>query len=432
MRARKITVAVVIAIVAAVALLASSSTGARAAGRFILLLEADGPVAPVMQGYIARGITYAEENAAEAVIIRLNTPGGNLSTTEAIISNIRSTRTPVIVYVAPPGALAASAGTLITLAGHAAAMAPDTVIGAASPINLDGSDLNETSAEKAQQVTAATARGLAERRGAQAVELAVATITEARAASAAEALDAGLIDFIAGDVEALLAQLDSYRVEVFGQPVTLHTAGLPVETLALTPLEQVLQVLTDPTLVFTLLSLGTLLIIIEFNAPGGWAAGTLGFIAVALAFYGLGVLPINWLGIAFVALAVILFILEAQNPATTGILALAGGVSLVAGAVILFSRPELAAFGELALPVVIAQAAVTAGVFIFFISRGLMAVRMPPATGAEGLVGQIAEARTDLAPEGMVFVEGERWQAVCRGAHVKAGERVRVVAVEKL
>jgi membrane-bound serine protease (ClpP class) len=419
-------------IVLALALIALPGDARAQQGRFALLLKADMPVAPVMQGYIERGITRAEQDGAELLLIQLNTPGGNVNTTDEIVQAIRSARVPVVVYVSPPGAMAASAGTLVTLAGHAAAMAPETVIGAASPINADGTDLAETSQEKAQQVLAATARALAERRGPAAQELAVATVTEARAVYASEALEAGLIDLIADDLDALLEQLDGYTVEVLNRPVTLHTTGLRVEVLELTLLERILQVLTDPNLVFTLLSLGTLLLIIEFGAPGGWVAGTVGFVCVALAFYGLGVLPINWLGAAFVVLAAILFVLEAQNPATTGILAVAGGASLVAAAMILFSRPELAPFGTLSLPIVIAQAATLAGVVIFFVSRGLAARRLPPATGAEGLVGQIAKSRTALTPDGTVFVEGERWNATSTAGHVEAGAEVRVVAVEKL
>ncbi|GAB4460891.1 MAG: nodulation protein NfeD [Anaerolineae bacterium] len=404
----------------------------RAAGAFVLQLDAEGPVAPVMQGYIERGIRHAEENAAEAVVLRLNTPGGSLNVTEAIVKAIRATRVPVVVYVAPQGAMAASAGTLITLAGHAAAMAPETVIGAASPINLDGSDLDSTSEAKAQEVMAATARALAERRGAAAQALAAATVTEARAVSATEAHDAGLVDFIAASMDDLLAQLDGFSVVALDQEVTLHTAGLPLETLPLSPLEQVLQVLTDPTIVFTLLSLGLTLLVVEFSAPGGWVAGTLGFACVVLALYGLGVLPINWLGVAFIVLAVVLFIIEAQNPATTGILAVSAGVTLIIGALILFSRPELAPFGELSIPVVVAQAAILTGLFLFFISRGLIEKRNPPVTGAEAMVGQVAEARTDLDPAGTVFVAGERWAAVSKGGRIRAGGKVRVTAVDNL
>ena len=412
--------------------LSAAPDHSRAAGEFVLLLDADGPVAPVMEGYIERGIAYAEENAAELIVIRLNTPGGNVTTTQAIVQDIRSTRVPVVVYVAPSGAMAASAGTLITLAGHAAAMAPETVVGAASPISADGTDLAETSEAKAKEVLAATARALAERRGETAQTLAAATVTEARAVSATEALRAGMIDFIATNVDDLLAQLDGFTVDVLGQSITLRTANLPIETLTLTPLEQVLSVLTDPTLVFTLLSLGTLLIIIEFSSPGGWVAGVVGFICVAFALYGLGVLPINWLGAAFIALAVILFILEVQNPATTGILAVSGGIGLVIGAVILFSRPELAPFGELSIPVVIVQALILTALFLFLITRGLAARRSPTVTGVSALVGQVARARTDLDPDGTVFIEGERWAATSTGGKVSAGARVRVVAVDRL
>ncbi len=412
--------------------LASFPPGVDANGDMILVLEADGPIAPVMQGYIERGIRRAEEEGAEVLIIELNTPGGNVSITDEIVQDILNTRVPVVVYVAPAGAMAASAGTLITLAGHVAAMAPSTVIGAASPVGLGGEDLGETEGAKAEEVLAATARSLAERRGSRAQRIAVSMVTEARAVYADEALEVGLIDFIARDIPDLIRQLDGFSTEVFGQEVTLHTEGLPVERMPMNWLEKALQVATNPTLVFTLLGLGVILLLVEFSAPGGWLAGTMGFTFLVLAFYGLGVLPINWLGIGFIVLAVVLFVLEAQNPATTGLLLLAGIASMVVGGIVLFSRPEMAPFGTLSIPMVIGEAVILGILFGFVVVKGLQTTKFKPVTGAEGLIGMRGRVLEPLEPEGMVMVAGERWKAISEAGEIEKGAEVEITAVDGL
>ena len=264
--------------------------GSEAAGTSILVLTIDGPIAPAAREYLHRGLQQAAQTGVEALILQLNTPGGSIDTMNEMVQEMRASDVPVIVYVAPRGAWAGSAGTVITLAGHAAAMAPETAIGAASPVGSQGEDLPTTEQTKVTEILKATVRSLAERRGPEAIALAEATIESAKAVSASEALDAGLVDFVASDLGDLLSQLDGYTVELASGPRTLHTAGLQVHTLGMSFIEQLLNILTDPNIVFLLLSIGVQAILIEISSPGGWVAGFIGAISLALAAYGLGIL----------------------------------------------------------------------------------------------------------------------------------------------
>lgn len=393
----------------------------------VVVLNASGPVAPPLAAYIARGIDEADRRNAEAVIIVLDTPGGSVDVTTNIVQDIRNSDVPVIVFVGPRGAEAASAGLLITLAGHVAAMAPETAIGATSPVGAQGEDLGQTLQQKAEQIISAEVRGLAERRGPEAVTLAEQAVTEARAVTSNEALDAHLIDFVVEDVGELLAKLDGFQVEVNGATRTLHTRNASIVTISMNPVEQVLSVLTDPNIVFLLLSLGTTLIIIEAWTPGGWAAGTTGVICLGLALYGLGVLPVNWLGIVFVILAFVLFLLDIKAP-THGALTAVAIASLVAGAIILFSLPAIKPFGTLSIPLVIGWSLMLGGVFFFMVLMAVRAQRRRPTTGYEGLIGLIGRVTQDLSPQGVVLVWGERWQAESvDGNSIPAGSEVEIV-----
>jgi membrane-bound serine protease (ClpP class) len=400
---------------------------AQAGNPEVVVLEATGPVVPPLAGYIARGLGEADALNAEAVILMLDTPGGQVTTTWEIVQDIRGSDVPVIVFVGPAGANAASAGLLITLAGHAAAMAPDTAIGASSPVGGQGEDLPSTSQEKAEQYLSAQARSLAERRGEQAVAVANEAVTQARAVSASEALEVGLVDFIAVDVMDLLGQLDGFLVEINGQQHALNTEDAVPVSVPMTQLERILMLLTDPNVVFFLLSVGPIAIIVEIRSPGGWVAGAFGTVCLGLALYGLGVLPVNWLGIVFVILAFVLFVLEIKAP-VHGALTATGIVSLAAGGVILFNQPEVAPFGSLSIPLVVGQSVLLGGLFIFLAVMALRAQKRQPATGYEGLIGQIGRVTQDVDPVGIVLVWGERWQAESvDGQPISTGERVEVV-----
>lgn len=398
----------------------------------IVVLEATGVVAPPLQGYIKRGLDEADERNAEALILVLDTPGGSVDTTLEIIQDIRASDVPVIVFVGPRGAGAASAGLLITLAGHGAAMAPETAIGATSPINIDGSDIESTAEEKAKEFLSAEARSLAERRGEEAVEIANAAVYDAKAVSNSEALEAGLIDFVVEDVDELLTKLDGFEVEVSGRTRTLNTENTSRTLIAMNALESFLLFVTHPNVSAILLMIGPIFIIMEVRSPGGWALGAIGVVSLGLAFYGLGVMPVNWLGIVFVGLALVLFILEISAP-THGILTATGAASLAVGAIILFNQPEIAPFGQLSIPLVIAQSVLIGGIFFAFMVVALRAQNRQPITGREGLIGQIGRVTQDLNPTGMVLVWGERWKAESLGGeNIPVNSEVEIVEAERM
>lgn len=395
--------------------------------RPILVMEADGPVTPIMLSYIERGIARAEERNATALVIQLNTPGGDVQITKRIIQAIVAADVPVVVYVYPPGGFAASAGTFITLAGHAAAMAPNTSIGAASPVNSDGTDVNETLQAKVENILVADIESLAERRGEAAVEWARQAIVEAKAANADQALEIGVIDFIARDTNDLLRQLDGFTVEIDGQPVVLATAGAPVEPLPMTPGERFLSIILRPEIAFILLSIGPLAILYELSQPGGYISGVVGVIALLLGLYALGQLPVNFAGLGLILLAFILFGAEFFAP-THGALTISGVISFILGSLILFKDEELG-YQVPVWPLI--GAGLTLGALAFFaIGKALAVQRRQPTTGIEALFGAKATARTALDPTGTVWVAGERWQATSEEGEIEAGTAVEIVGAE--
>ncbi len=396
----------------------------------VLLLKIDGPVTAVMLEYLGRGLRVAEAQDAEALVFQLNTPGGSLDLMNDIVEIIRASEVPVIVYVAPRGAIAGSAGTVITVAGHAAAMAPETAIGAASPVGGQGEDIGETLEAKLKEATRATVRSLMERRPPEAVALAEDTIENAKAASATEALEVGLVDFIAEDVNDLLQKLDGFEVVTAAGPLTLNTAGAQVTELELNPLEQLLQFLTNPNIVFILLTIGVQAILIELGSPGGWVPGFLGVVALALAFYGLGLLPVNWFGLVFLATSFVLFVLDIKAP-THGALTAAGVASFVVGALVLFNSPATPNFFRVSVPLVIAVALFTGATFALVLGFAVRAQQVPVSTGHESMVGRQGVARDDLAPRGTVQLGGELWSAERspNEDNIAQGERVEVIAV---
>jgi membrane-bound serine protease (ClpP class) len=403
--------------------LLSSVANAQTEGQ-VLVMEVAGPVTPVMLSFIERGIDQAEESDAEALVIMLNTPGGDVDLTKKIIQAIVASDVPVVVYVAPRGAFAASAGTFITLAGHVAAMAPNTSIGAASPVSGQGEEISETLKNKIVNILQADIEGLAQRRGERAVEWAREAVSEARAATAEEALELGVIDFIATDLSDLLRQMDGFSVMLHNREVTLHTEGASTEELAMTPIEAFLHTITNPNIAFILMTLGINGILFELSSPGGYAAGVVGAICLLLAFYALGVLDVNYTGLLFIALAFLLFVVDIKAP-THGALTIGGIVSFVLGSLVLFNSPFYAVSRNL----VIGVGLVTGAFFAFIVAKAVAIQRRPATTGAEGLIGALATARTDLSPSGTVFLKGEWWEAEADDAPIEAGEQVRVESV---
>lgn len=406
---------------------------AAASGPVALVLTIDGAITPATQEYLARGIQTAELNGAEVVILQLNTPGGGLDPMQKMAQDIRASRVPVVVYVSPRGAWAASAGTVITLAGHAAAMAPETAIGAASPVGSQGADLPTTEQTKVKEAMKALVRSYTERRGAEATALAESTIESAKAVSATEALNAHLVDFIANDTNDLLNQLDGFTVQMADGAHILHTSGAVTEGLTMSLIEQLLQLLVDPNFVFILLSIGVQAILIELSSPGGWMAGFVGMVCLALAAYGLGILPVNWFGMAFLIIAFVLFIVDIKA-ATHGGLTAAGIGSFIVGALVLFNSPGTPQFQRVSLPLVILVALIIGISFAIIVGFALRAQKKPVITGQEGMRGQTGFARTDINPTGQVQSGAELWTAeLAEGqGKIRKGEKVEVVKVEGL
>ncbi|GAB4396248.1 MAG: nodulation protein NfeD [Anaerolineales bacterium] len=424
-----------IVLLALAALFLWRSARAQTAAPVALLLTADGPVSSTMQEYIQRGLRLAERRAAEVVILQLDTPGGSIDLMGQIVQNIRNSRVPVVVYVAPRGAMAGSAGTLITLAGHVAAMAPETMIDAASPVGAEGEDIGETMEQKIKEATKATARALAERRGAEAIALAEATIEDARAVSSTEALAAGLIDLIASDPYDLLRQLDGRSVTLTDGERVLHTANATLEEVPLSLAEELLLVLANPNIVFLLLAVGVQALFIELSSPGGWLAGFIGVVCLSLAIYGLGVLPVNWFGLIFIATAFVLFFLELKTP-TFGALTAAGVGSFILGALVLFNSADVPQMQRVSVPLVVATALATAGLFGTIVGFALRSQKRPVVTGQESLVGCVGNVRATITrgAVGQVQLGGELWSAENENVHeeISRGETVTVVAVKGL
>jgi membrane-bound serine protease (ClpP class) len=414
-------------------LLAFQTVSAQSQAPLALVLTADGPISPAMQEYIQRGIRTADQRQAEVLIIQLSTPGGDLNSMNQIVQDLRASHVPVVVYIAPRGAWAGSAGSIVTLAGHVAAMAPETAIGAASPVGSQGENLGTTEQAKVTEIMKATVRSLAERRGSQAVQLAQDMITNAQAVSATEALDAHLVDFIANDVPDLLGQMDGFQVETADGSRTLHTSGASPDYLGMSLIEQLLLTLTDPNIVFILLDIGVTALFIELSHPGGWVAGFVGVVCLALAIYGLGILPVNWFGLIFMVLAFGLFVLDIKAP-THGALTAAGVVSFIVGTLVLFNSPGTPQFQRVSVPLVVLSGIAMGGMFALIVSFALRAQRLPVRTGREPLVGRVGIARTSLRPDGQVQVSSELWSAeLAEGeGSIRKGERIEVVSVDGL
>lgn len=399
-----------------------------------LVMNADGPIMPPMLEYIRRGIEVADRRGAEVLVIQLNTPGGSIDTMLEIMREIRASDVPVVVYVAPKNAIAGSAGAMITMAGHASAMAPETSIGASSPIGGSGENLNTTAETKAKEITKASIRPLVTPRGEEALTLAEAMIDEAKAATADEALEANLIDFVADDLEDLLQALDGFTVQINNGSRTIETSNVETVPLNMSFIESFLLFLTDPNIAFLLLAIGVQAILIEISSPGGWVAGFIGVVCLTLAVYGMGVLPVNWFGIIFLITAFVLFILDIKAP-THGALTVAGVASFIIGALVLFNSPGVPEFQRVSVPLVVGTGFAIGLLFMVILMFALRALQVPISSGIESMIGKMGIARTSVAGTGgQVQLGSELWTAdpVDTSEAIGKGDRVEVVEIRGL
>jgi membrane-bound serine protease (ClpP class) len=398
--------------------------------RKIIILEAEGPLTPAMVGYLERGLAKAERENAEAVIFQFDTPGGQIDHMNQMVQAIRASEVPVVVYIAPQGAIAGSAGLIIVISGHVAAMAPETAIGASSPVSSQGEDLGETIETKEKEILKAEVRSLTTKRGPEAVALAEAAIEDAKAASVEEAYQAGLIDIIAVNLDDLLGQLDGFQVETSVGERQLETGDVEIVRVPQNFIEQFLNTLTNPNIIFILLTVGVQAVLIEISSPGGWVAGFIGVVCLALGTYGIGVLPVNWFGLIFLATSFVLFFLDIKAP-SHGALTAAGIASFIVGALVLFNSPGTPDFQQVSVPLVFATAIATAAGFIFIISFAIRAQKRPVQVGTEALIGEVGFVRSALNPTGSIHVAGELWSAQLEegAAPILEGQRVKVIGV---
>ena len=412
--------------------------GPQAAGQgaFLSLADMSRPIDSVSAGYLSRAIEKADKDGAEALIVRVDTPGGEFGAMMEMVEAISESHIPVVSYVSPQGAIAASAGTFIVAAAHVAVMAPGTSIGAASPIDATGEDLPDTAQRKATELAAASLRSIAEDRGRN-MEALEDTVLSARSYSASEALDMNVIDLIADDLAELLELLEGRSMETTAGVTTLQTEGLDVIEIERTLLERFLGLIADPNIVFILFSIGGLGLVAELYNPGAIVPGTVGVICLVLTFVAIGSLPVNWLGVGLLVVAMLLFYGELQISGL-GILSVLGAIAFVAGGILLFgdpTTPDLAGFGIRVSPWVlgIVSALVLANValLIKFAVSARKAPRYSPPY--QHVIGAMGVAATDLTPQGTVQVAGEPWSAAsASGESIRAGESVIVLDIEGL
>ncbi len=410
-----------------------SSVHAQSNEPLAIIMTVDGPIMPPMYEYIKRGLEVADQRNAEVVILQLNTPGGSVATMFEIVESIGKSRVPVVIYVSPNDSQAASAGALITMAGHASAMAPRTVIGAASPIDSSGADIESTLDKKIREDLKAKARSMVEHRGAEAVKLAEAMVDDAKAVTAREALETKLIDFISDDTEDLLQSLNGFTLQMDSGKRTLNTENIRTEDVNISFIEQLLLTLTDPNIAFLLLAIGVQGVLIEISSPGGWFAGFTGAVCLTLAVYGMGVLTVNWFGFIFLLIAFVLFILDIKAP-THGALTTAGVASFIVGALVLFNSPGTPQFQRVSVPLVIGMGIFLGLLFFGILLIALRAQHSPIQTGSESLFGKTGTAKTFMDDAGQVQLGSELWSAEksAESESISMGDSVEVVEVRGL
>jgi membrane-bound serine protease (ClpP class) len=392
----------------------------------IIVIQADGVVNPVMSEFISKSIDSAVEEKAEVLIIELDTPGGLDTSMRAIVKKIIASEVPIVVYVSPSGARAASAGVFITIAAHIAAMAPGTNIGAAHPVGV-GSKMDKTMAEKAVNDAAAYIKSLAEKRNRNA-EWAEKAVRESVSITEKEALKLKVIDFIASDLESLLKTIDQVVVETPLGKHIIKTKGVNIRYKDMNLRHKILDIISDPNIAYLLMLLGFYGIFFELTNPGAIFPGVIGAISLILAFYSFQTLPVNYAGILLIVLAIILFMLEIKV-ASYGLLTVGGIISMIMGSIMLFESPF--PFFKLSLKVILPAVILTAMFFSLTIYLAVKAYKRKPVTGAEGLIGLEGTAKTDIYNDGQVFVHGEIWRA-WSDEPIKAGEKIIVEKIENL
>jgi len=394
----------------------------------VSLIELDGAITPITVRLLDTAIGRARTERAQALVVMLNTPGGLERSMRSMVQSILNSDIPVIVYVGPTGARAASAGVFITMAGHVAAMAPATNIGAAHPVAAGGGQMDKDMSKKVENDAAAFARSIATERGRN-VEWAERAVRSSVSATEREAVKLKVVDLVADSVADLLTKIDGRVVKTPKGSVTLATKDAAVAPIAVGFRDRFLALITDPNVAYILMMVGMLGIFFELSTPGAILPGVLGGISLILAFFAFQSLPINWAGLLLILFGLALLVAEIKI-VSHGILTIGGVVSMVLGSMMLYDAPETGL--RISWLVIIPTVGATAGLVVAAVSMGLRALYRPASTGAAGMMGQVGVVKRALDPEGQVLIDGELWRAVAEDGPVAAGEMVRVARMDGL
>lgn len=394
--------------------------------RPVTVVRVEGVIAPNTSEFLLYALKEANKSNSQGLVIELDTPGGLDLAMRSIVKEFLASPIPIIVYVSPSGARAASAGVFLTIAAHIAAMAPGTNIGAAHPVSIGG-QMDKEMAKKVTNDAAAYIRALAEKRGRN-PQWAEDSVRRSVSVTEKEALRLRIIDLVSEKLEDLLHGIDGREVVTLTGKVILRTKGAPIQRIEMSFRDKVLKIISDPTIAYILLILGFYGLLYELASPGAILPGVLGAIFLILAFFAFQSLPINYAGLLLILLALILFILDIKAQ-SHGVLTIGGIISMILGSLMLIESP--APFFQISLVTIISTAMATAAFFFFVVAAGLKAQRRRPTTGREGLLGEKGIARSRLAPEGQIFVRGEIWSAISEEV-VEPGEKVVVDGVSGL
>jgi membrane-bound serine protease (ClpP class) len=397
------------------------------AGSPVVVATYEGVINPVTAEYLHDALAFAEASGAQAVVVQLDTPGGLDTSMRMIIKDFTGSQIPVVVYVAPSGARAASAGVFLTLAAHVAAMSPGTNIGAAHPVVMGGGEPDKTMKEKMENDSAAYIKSIAEQRGRN-VAWAEDAVRKSVSVTEKEALSLKIIDLVAEDLPTLLERLDGRKVTMGAGSVVLHTKGADLREFPMGWRLEMLKALSDPNIAYMLMTIGMIGLLAELYNPGAILPGIVGAISLILAFYSFQSLPVNYAGVLLILFGVVLFVLEI-SVTSYGLLALGGIASMILGSLMLIKAD--APFLQISWAVILPVVALAAGFTLLVVGMGVRAMRRPALTGREGMVGLVGVAKTAVAPHGKILVRGELWEAVSEQP-LQPGDQAEVTSLEGL
>ena len=402
---------------------ASTLFGENAGPGAAFVIELEGPINPATAEFVTRGLEKAKDREAALVILQLDTPGGLASSMRTMVKGILNSPVPVVVYVGPRGAGAASAGVMVTVAGHVAAMARGTNIGAAHPVGAGGKDIGGTMSEKVVNDMASYARGIAEQKGknGQWVEKA---IRESVSITAEEAREKKVVDLVVNDMDDLLKSLDGRTIDLPSGKTVLKTKGLHILRYKPDLRDKILKIISNPNISYILMMIGLAGLYFELAHPGAIFPGVIGAISLILAFFSFQTLPVNYAGVVLILLAIIFFIAEVKVT-SYGILSIGGLIALTLGSLMLFENMRVSL--KLMMPTIV----LVGGFFVTVASVAFRAMRRKPTGGVDGMMGEVGVVTEPIEPEGLVFVHGETWRAFSE-ERIEPGERVEVVGINGL